>query len=152
MTEISTDNPLVGDWTYRSFLNLSDPIPNTDTALLSVILFGQGDMRLAISPQSGFDGSYISFGEAYVMEIAGETFPGSNSPGRERPPAIKMEATGLAGTAVDGWIYAYQGYLVPQWPDGVNQLPAIVGSVIRVVPHNGEPAGVVASFIAVKRA
>jgi len=44
MTDFNVACPFVGDWTYRSFLNLSDPIPNTDTALLSVILFGQGEI------------------------------------------------------------------------------------------------------------
>jgi hypothetical protein len=54
------------------------------------------------------------------------------------------------------WIYDYQGYLVPDWPNGVDQIPAIVGSVIRTIPHSGSgpgtvnPAGVVGSFYAVK--
>jgi hypothetical protein len=30
-------------------------------------------------------------------------------------------------------------------------VPAIVGNVFRAKPHNGNPAGVVASFIAVKQ-
>jgi hypothetical protein len=33
------------------------------------------------------------------------------------------------------------------WPKGVDQRPALVGSVFRTVPHNGAPAGVTASFI-----
>jgi len=57
---------------------------------------------------------------------------------------------------IDGerWVYDYQGYLVPDWPDGVNQVAAIVGSVIRTVAHSGgnAPAGVVCSFYAVKQA
>ena len=45
---------------------------------------------------------------------------------------------------------------MPQWPNGVDQRPAIVGSVIRTIPHSsGEPgtvapARVVASFYAVR--
>jgi hypothetical protein len=41
--------------------------------------------------------------------------------------------------------------LIPIWPNGVDQRPAIVGSVIRMVPHsNGQArAGYIASFIAV---
>jgi hypothetical protein len=52
------------------------------------------------------------------------------------------------------WVYDYVGYLVPIWPNGVEQRPAIVGSVIRTVPHSSgqAKAGYVASFIAVKQA
>jgi hypothetical protein len=31
----------------------------------------------------------------------------------------------------------------------VDQVPSIVGTIVRAKPHNGEPAGVTASFIAV---
>ena len=55
------------------------------------------------------------------------------------------------------WIYDYIGWLVPAWPnsDGRLQRDAIVGSVVRTIPHsNGQggtsPAGVVASFYAVR--
>ena len=59
------------------------------------------------------------------------------------------------------WIYDYEGYLVPAWPNGVQQVPAMVGSIVRTVPHSGSapkgggpppinPAGVVASWYAVK--
>jgi len=53
-------------------------------------------------------------------------------------------------TAADG--YDDSGYPVPVWPNGVDQVPAIVGSVVRTEPHqpNAEP-GHVASWIAVKR-
>ena len=52
-----------------------------------------------------------------------------------------------------GQIYDYVGYIIPVWPNGVQQRPGIVGSVIRTVPHNGDAAqaGVVASWIALKR-
>lgn len=44
-------------------------------------------------------------------------------------------------------------YLVPIWPHGINQRPAMMGSVIRTVPHSGgqAKAGGVASFIAVRQ-
>ena len=35
-------------------------------------------------------------------------------------------------------VYDYEARLVPSWPNGVHQRPALVGSVIRTVPH---PAG-----------
>ena len=48
---------------------------------------------------------------------------------------------------------------MPDWPNGVQQRAAIVGSVVRTIPHSGAvkdgqktiaPAGVVASFYAVR--
>ena len=45
--------------------------------------------------------------------------------------------------------------LLHGWPEAkelwANQVPALVGSVIRAKPHDGAPAGFVASFIAVKQ-
>jgi len=78
--------------------------------------------------------------------------------------AVEVLADGSPGASfqgkgtVDGelWIYDYECYLVPHWPNGVDQVPALVGSVVRTIPHSGgqpgtvSPAGVVASFYAVK--
>ena len=59
------------------------------------------------------------------------------------------------GTIEDGhpWVYDYQGYVAPAWPNGVDQRPAIVGTIVRTVTHShGQAkAGVVASFIALRR-
>jgi hypothetical protein len=51
-----------------------------------------------------------------------------------------------------GQVYDYIGFFVPMWSIGVNQRPALVGSVVRTVPHDGGRgrAGVVTSFIALK--
>jgi len=69
--------------------------------------------------------------------------------------------TGRPGTDTAGWEYHYLGYLTRQWPGlervRVDQIPTLVGSVIRVKPHNGRAggwrseAGEVFSFIAVKQ-
>ena len=38
------------------------------------------------------------------------------------------------------------------WPNGVDQIEALVGSLIRTIPHpGGEEAGLVASFYAVRQ-
>jgi hypothetical protein len=77
--------------------------------------------------------------------------------GTVRPPAqgspltVELVGIGRAGTATYGWQYDYHAYLAHQWPNGVGQVPALVGSVIRAKPHDGAPAGFVASFIAVKQ-
>jgi hypothetical protein len=70
---------------------------------------------------------------------------------------VRFQGTGIV--AGEQWIYDYEGYLVPDWPNGVQQRAAIVGSVVRTIPHSGAvkdgqktiaPAGVVASFYAVR--
>jgi hypothetical protein len=57
---------------------------------------------------------------------------------------------GRSGTPTEYYFYDYDGSLTELWPNGVNQVSAITGSVIRVKPHDEQPAGLVASFIAVK--
>ncbi|MEL7020765.1 MAG: hypothetical protein AAGK47_04100, partial [Bacteroidota bacterium] len=54
------------------------------------------------------------------------------------------------------WIYEYVGYMINPWQNGVDQVPAFVGSVIRQIDHPSSDgtihkAGVVASFYAVKK-
>ena len=70
---------------------------------------------------------------------------------------VRFQGKGVVGG--EQWIYDYIGWLVPVWPNSTDQLevPAIVGSVVRTIPHSGDgggthPAGVVASFYAVKQA
>ncbi len=68
---------------------------------------------------------------------------------------LAESADGKVAGSIGGerWVYDYLGYLVPDWPTGIGQRSAIVGSVIRTVAHsNGQAtAGFVASFIAVKQ-
>jgi hypothetical protein len=53
------------------------------------------------------------------------------------------------------WLYDYLAFLIPAWPIGVDQRPAIVGTAIRTKPHKSGtgmgPAGVVSQWIAVKQ-
>jgi hypothetical protein len=64
---------------------------------------------------------------------------------------LHMAGMGRAGTPTAGWEYDYHGWLAYQWPNGKDQVPAIVGSVVRAKPHGNAPAGYVASFVAVRR-
>jgi hypothetical protein len=50
-----------------------------------------------------------------------------------------------------GYVLDLTGSVAHHWPDGVDQVAALVGSVIRAKPHGSAPAGHVASFIAVAR-
>jgi hypothetical protein len=131
-------DPFLGNWRYRSFRNVVGPVTKLDELLF-------WEATLAITP----DGP---------IRIVGDIGDGSDkltlrgSVTFGFPNFLRFEATGIEGTGTAGWKYNYAGFFVPNWPDGVDQRDAIVGSVIRTVPHsNGKAkAGYVASFVAVR--
>jgi hypothetical protein len=122
-----------GTWDYTSYKNEpGQPI------------FGQGTMTFEELSEHLFVGT-LDMGTGYLMNLHGIEVQGTDG----GPASIRMVGLGVAGTKTDGWRYDYQCWPAYEWPNGVNQVPSLVGTTIRVVPHNGEPAGVVASFIAV---
>jgi hypothetical protein len=135
-----SDNPFVGRWTYRSLLN--DPDIGTDFDNLE---FGRGEIVIAEAPMQLLVGTIG--GPGWSLALKGSRAYGS-------PMQVRFQGVGIVGR--DQWVYDYEGVLVPAWPNGVDQRPAIVGSVVRTVPHSGStpgtesPAGVVASFYAVR--
>jgi hypothetical protein len=62
-----------------------------------------------------------------------------------------MTAFGIPNSPTNGWIYDYFGMVDPIWPDAVNQIPTVTGSVIRTVDHGSSKAGVTATFYMVQR-
>jgi len=137
-------NPFAGTWTYRSFLNNPAQVGN-DPAKLEALLFAEATWTVKDAPETVFDGE-LSFGPGNVMDLKGVV-----TPAHEGVTAhAHIVGKGRTGTSTEHLFYDYDGSLTEQWPNGVNQVPAITGSVIRVRPHDGSPAGLVASFIAVK--
>lgn len=135
-----SDNPFTGNWTYRSLLNN----PDVNQAFNN-LEFGRGTITInedAMQLLSGTIG-----GPDWSLTLKGSREYGT-------PMRVRFQGTGIVNG--EQWIYDYEGYLVAHWPNGVQQRPAIVGSVIRTIPHSGSepgtvaPAGVVASFYAVK--
>ena len=133
---------LLGTWTYRSFL--SDPDINTDFDALE---FGRGNIQINDGPAQTLDGKI--YGPGWELKLAGALSYGN-------PFALTFQGSGCVGGAE--WIYNYQGFLVPNWVDGIEQRPAIIGSIVRVIPHptgpnnkSTAPKGVVAQWIAVKQ-
>ena len=110
-----SDNPFVGSWTYRSFNN--DPDVNK---AFNDLEFGRGTIVIK-------DASFA----ALVGTIGGPgwslTLKGSRAYGN--PMQARFQGVGVVGG--EQWIYDYEGYLIPDWPNGVNQRAALVGSVIR---------------------
>ena len=136
-----SDNPFVGSWSYRSFSNNSDL--NTEP---NNLLFGQGTLVIT-APSSESLGGTIG-GEGWSLNLHGSIGYGS-------PAQVRFQGVGVVNGAK--WIYDYIGWLVPVWPNSTDLLQrrAIVGSVVRTIPHSGSdgtvhPAGVVASFYAVR--
>ena len=142
-----SDNPLVGNWTYRSFLN--DPDLSTD---LNKLLFGTGTIEITAPSAEmlgGTIGGSLGPGQgSWLLNLHGSFGYGS-------PAQVRFQGVGVVSG--EEWIYDYIGWLVPVWPNSNSllQRAAIVGSVVRTIPHSGSdgtvhPAGVVASFYAVR--
>lgn len=133
---------LSGTWTYRSFL--ANPDLSADFDKLE---FGRGNIRIDPAVAGRFTG--LIYGPGWQLDLSGSISYGN-------PFTTNFEGRGLVDGAA--WIYGYEGYVIRQWPNGINQRPAIVGTIVRVIPHptgpGGEstaPAGVVAEWIAVKQ-
>lgn len=138
------NNPFAGTWTYRSFLNIATPVDDDPAKLLN-LLFAEGVWTVNDSDPAVFNGE-LSFGPTEIMDLKGTITPAHANVAAHAHIAGK----GRAGTPTAELFYDYDGSLTERWPNGVQQVAAITGSVIRMQPHGGEAAGLVASFIAVK--
>ncbi len=126
---------VAGKWAYRSYLNTADQR-----------IFGQGIFTFTTPSTTTLKGT-LDMGGGLVLDLDGSVRP----PDKGSPLSVAIKGYGRAGTKTEGWEYDYDAFLGHQWPSGVDQVPSLVGTVIRAKPHNGAPAGVTASFIAVKQ-
>jgi hypothetical protein len=132
-------DPLAGAWTYRSFLNNPDPkVPFNDLEFATAQLTIRGDAAFGVLA------GRLSFG-GDALALKGTVTYGN-------PFTLRFQGTGDSAGTKD-WVYDYLGFLATAWPNGVDQRPAIVGTIVRSVAHSDgkAKAGVVASFIAVKQ-
>lgn len=140
---------LAGKWTYRSFRNNPEPVDgNLDK--LGRLLFAEAEFTFEITGDA-LKG-VIDWG-SNGLDLTGTIHPAAG----DAPLALEMVGLGRANppppdpASTTGWEYDYYAYAAHAWPTGVNQVPALVGTVIRAKPHGGAPAGYVASFIAVRK-
>jgi hypothetical protein len=136
---MSDANVFLGRWTYRSWLNDVNLATQPND-----LLFGSGTIDIVEAPSQILKGTIG--GSGWQLDLHGSRSYGN-------PMTVRFQGKGVVSGAE--WIYAYVGYLVPEWPDGVNQKTAMVGSIVRVIPHPSgsggvSPAGVTASWYAVK--
>ena len=136
---LNTQQNLVsGIWTYRSLLNNPDLSVN-----FNALEFGRGNLKIETSDNGILTGKIYDTG--WDLTLKGSFQYGN-------PAALWFEGKGIVNNSP--WIYDYLCYVVPHIPNGVKQVPALVGSVTRVIPHpdgkgGTSPAGVVCSFYAV---
>jgi hypothetical protein len=140
-----SNNILGGNWIYRSYLNDQSFIGDDPQKALNQI-FGEGELQFLSNIDQNFK-AVLDFGNNMKMDLFGTVI---NTAGLT-PQTLLITGTGREGTSTAKWVYQYQGYIVPDWPQGVDQVPAILGTVVRTIPHGSGAAGVVASFIAIKQ-
>ena len=141
-------DPFAGTWTYRSFLNDPDLHLDADgNADFNAVQLGFGTVVLEPAPGQLVRGT-IS-GDGWSLALHGSKAFGS-------PMQVRFQGKGLVGG--EEWIYDYIGWLAPVWPNSDSRLQrdALVGSIVRTIPHsNGKggvsPAGVVGSWYAVRQ-
>jgi hypothetical protein len=135
---------LAGKWTYRSFHNRPDPVGGDRDKALALI-FAEATFTFEITSSTTLKGT-IDWGSG-GLDLQGTIRPASAG----APLTVEIVGTGRPGTGTAGWEYDYHAHLAYRWPNGVDQVPALVGTAIRAKPHGNNPAGYVASFIAVKQ-
>ena len=134
-------NDLAGKWTYRSFFN--DPAMVGDDKQKALdLIFAEATFTFEIS-DTRLTG-IIDWGSG-GLDLTGTV-------GADGQLTVQIVGMGRYGTQTEGWRYDYNGMLAYEWPNAVDQVPAVVGTVIRVNAHGPQsPAGVTASFIAVRQ-
>ena len=134
---------LSGHWTYRSYRNLTKLVGNDQQEALALI-FGEGVFELRQSDDGRVEGG-LGMAAGYALRIIG--LVGVNGNGMD----FTLTGEGLDGTATAGWRYDYRGVVGYTWPNAVDQVPSLLGTVVRVNAHGPDaPAGYTASFIAVR--
>ena len=144
---MSAANPFVGTWSYRSLLNdpklAGDPI--ADPAAWAALFFGYGTLVIREDGPEQLRGTIG--GDGWSLNLRGSMTGGN-------PGQLRFQGRGVVGGAE--WMYDYIAWLVPVWPGSTDELQrrALVGSVVRAIPHpesggGTAPAGVVASWYGV---
>lgn len=133
-----------GKWTYRSFHNRPEPVgDDADKALR--LIFAEAEFTFQPPSGSTLEGKIDWAGGG--LDLRGTIRPDVEA----NSFIVDFVGSGRPGTSTAGWEYDYYAQFAHHWPNGVDQRPALVGSVLRAKPHGSAPAGYVASFIAVKR-
>src|SRR5260370_38701952 len=104
-----SDNPFVGRWTYRSFLNDPDLAADSD---VNKLLFGDGTLEIT-APASEALGGTIG-GQGWSLDLHGSIGYGS-------PRQVRFPGQGIVGG--EEWVYDYIGWPVPARPTNPSHMP-----------------------------
>jgi hypothetical protein len=126
---------LNGTWTYRSLLNNKNVNTDFDT-----LAFAAATIELKTQGKDSVTGQIYWFLDSLNTIKQGLVLRGKYFY-NDTTTCYFMEGVGDSALQSTGWQYNYQGYVVPQWPEGVNQATALVGSVVRVKKHSCDSLG-----------
>ncbi|MFG1702628.1 hypothetical protein ACFLIM_05490 [Nonomuraea sp. M3C6] len=138
---------LTGAYTYRSFLDLPDPVDDFNR-----LRFGQLELRLSAEPDGTLSGLLLfpapPGAEPQRMDITGKV-------SAEAPLQFHFTGKGRPGTAIADFHYEYDGTVLRGWEAGIGQRMTLAGTVLRAADHGSRAglarAGQTASFLAVRR-
>ncbi|WP_280889068.1 hypothetical protein [Streptomyces sp. LBL] len=138
---------LTGSYTYRSFLDLTEPVDD-----FNKLRFAQLELTLTVGPDGAVSGALVfpTPPEAglLAMDMVGTATAG---------PDVRFTLTGKGrpNTPIADFHYAYDGIALRHWEAGTDQRLTLAGTVLRVENHGSGPAlahaGQTASFLAVNR-
>ncbi len=157
MTDDSGARPsLTGSYSYRSFDNNPDP----EAADLS---FFVANLELQQSESGELSGTLVGFAPNDEYEITGSVDYGDDQDGGssyqgdssgewwDRRLIFRADVRGSTPEN-EGKLYQWVGYFPGMWPEGINQIPTLVGSVLRAKrPDDPSLEGYVRAFTAVKK-
>jgi len=106
-------NELFGRYTYRSFINDTDP--NTP---FNNLRFGVGILEIKNINDKGLIIGELFFGPEYRLSIKGKIKSVD-------PLIIEFRGEGIT-TSTKGWVYDYEAHFAKTWPKGVQQVPALL--------------------------
>jgi hypothetical protein len=144
LSQTADASALAGKWTYRSFHNSPALIGDDGDKALRLI-FAEAEFTFTAPSANEIVGAIDWPGGG--LDLTGTVQPGTAT----SPLILQMTGLGRAGTGTEGWQYDYHAHLAHTWPNGIGQVPALVGSVLRAKPHGAAAAGYSASFVAVKQ-
>lgn len=137
---------IAGGWTYRSFNN--EPDPEGD------LYWWVADITLEQDDSGILTGALAGITSQEAFNLVGYIDHATLLTDREwwqQRFILVMRAVG-ATSETAGHQYDYRGYVPGVWPTGKEQVPAIVGSVLRAkFPDDPSLEGEVRSFAAVRR-
>ena len=128
----------IGNWTYRSLRNLPMGTPFTN------LKFAEAVMRFQRTSGDSVFG-VLDMGPGYALNLKGKLTTSNDA------TTFYIQGDGVPNTGTANWEYDYKGFVVPKWKNGVKQVDACTGSLLRAKPHDGAPAGETASFYMIRQ-